>query len=357
VRLGRVEGVLRRLLMAVVLCGCNSESRPDHVIVVGRPDTLIPAEKPWLEEGVDLAVSGAGVVHVLDRQANRVFRLDEKGQPMSPLGRGGSGPGEFRSPRAMGVGEEEIWVLDRGNGRMVGLSSTGAVVGSEPLAAQPLIPTSHVDKEGNQLIATLGRHSTLVRGYGRDGILLGEYGTPIGEPLLMFDPGATLAAIRQGEVPSVMRNQVTPVSDGEGHVWLFLETEGILFRYDFEGTLEAEYPLQCPEFEAARSQFFLRNLEDPPEFGVVPLRYSADIDLVGDEVWILLHQESGQPVRILAVNQETGATRRLTVEGIKGATQVAIDEDREWLFALLATEAELLRVSLAGTGALGPAGG
>lgn len=354
--MGPVAGV-RLLMLMVVVSACNPEARPDQVIVGGRPDTLISANDPWLEEAVDLAVSESGLIYVLDRQASRVFRLDERGRPMSPLGRVGSGPGEFRNPTTMGIGDEVVWVLDRGNGRLVGVSPNGSILGSHAIPAQPLIPTSHIDGEGNVLVATLGTHGTLARRFSRNGDLLGEFGTPIGEPLLVFDPGAALDAIRQGEVPSVMRNQVTPVSDSDDRVWLFLETEGTLLRFDPEGMLEVEYPLQCPEFEVAREEFFLRNLENPPALGVFPLRYSADIDLVGDEVWLLLHQESSQPARILAVNRDTGATRRITVEGIRGATRVAVDEDRQWLVALVAGEAELLRVSLARTGALRPKGG
>lgn len=353
-KVGRIARALLLIALPVPIWACGSEPEPSQVLLQGRPDTLISTERPWLAEAVDLGVSESGVVYILDRLANRVFRLNDKGRAMSPLGRTGSGPGEFRNPTAMGIGDEVIWVLDRGNGRLLALSPTGSTVASKPLGAQPLIPTSHVDGRGNLLIATLGRHGTLARQYSRDGSLIGEYGTPLGEPLMMFDPGGTLDAIRQGQVPGVMRNQVTPLSDRDGHVWLFLETVGTLLRYDSEGILEAEYPLDCPEFEAARQEFFRRNREEPPALGVIPLRYSADMDLVGDEVWILLHQDGGQPLRILAVNDDTGATRRITVESIHGATQVAVDQEREWLFALVPTEAQLIRVSLKGTGAIRP---
>jgi hypothetical protein len=351
---GRIYRELVPGALALLLGACTAESRPNTVLVLGAPDTLISTDQPWLAEAVDLVVSDSGVVYILDRTASRVFRLDENGRPMSPLGRRGSGPGEFQNPTAMGIGDDVIWVLDRGNGRLLAISYTGSTVASEPLGARPLIPTSHVDGEGNLLVATLGRHGTLVRQYSRGGRLTGEYGTPIGEPLLMFDPSATQDAIRQGQVPGVMRNQVTPLLGHDGEVWLFLETEGTLVRYSSGGALEAQFPLQCPEFEAARREFFRRNREEPLELGVVPLRYSTDMDLVDGEVWILLQQDGGQSLRILAVDRTTGSTRRITVEGIQGATQVAIDEKREWLFALVSSEAELLRVSLSGTGALRP---
>jgi hypothetical protein len=164
--MGPVAGV-RLLMLMVVVSACNPEARPDQVIVGGRPDTLISANDPWLEEAVDLAVSESGLIYVLDRQASRVFRLDERGRPMSPLGREGSGPGEFRNPTTMGIGDEVVWVLDRGNGRLVGVSPNGSILGSHAIPAQPLIPTSHIDGEGNVLIATLGTHGTLARRFSR----------------------------------------------------------------------------------------------------------------------------------------------------------------------------------------------
>lgn len=67
-------------------------------------------------------------VFVLDGIARRVLHLDWSGNVRWSAGREGNGPGELSNPRALELDDDGVaWVLDVGNGRLVGFGPGGGV--------------------------------------------------------------------------------------------------------------------------------------------------------------------------------------------------------------------------------------
>jgi hypothetical protein len=60
----------------------------------------------------DVAVAGDGSMAVLQTQTASVLLFDSTGTPRGAVGRGGTGPGEFRAPISVGWLADTLWVLD-----------------------------------------------------------------------------------------------------------------------------------------------------------------------------------------------------------------------------------------------------
>lgn len=83
--------------------------------------------------GALLADSG-GRAYVLDTQAREVRVFGPDGAYLRTIGRAGEGPGEFKSPAAMGWGPGGVLrVVDLGNGRVSEFRTTGELEGEHPL--------------------------------------------------------------------------------------------------------------------------------------------------------------------------------------------------------------------------------
>jgi hypothetical protein len=113
---------MKRLTMAsciVVLCPVALHAqgpaqwtlRP--VVVVGGAQAN--DDRYTFEQVTPEAIAGRanGNLLVLDIQGKRVLEYDDRGRHVRTLGRGGSGPGEFRFPTAVTVGAgDSVWVFD-----------------------------------------------------------------------------------------------------------------------------------------------------------------------------------------------------------------------------------------------------
>ncbi len=94
-------------------------------------------------------VLGVGVaedlIYVLDRQVHRIRVYDRNGIHVRDLGREGDGPGEFRSPAALAVGQR-IYVRDSQVGRITLFDTTGELVDTWPImphfSSMPMVATT-----------------------------------------------------------------------------------------------------------------------------------------------------------------------------------------------------------------------
>lgn len=79
-----------------------------------------------------------GVLHVLEWDRAAIRRFGPQGQPLPPLGRSGSGPGEFNRPSRMGWDRDGLWVTDQAASRITWFGEGDEVL--RTLAGQPVIP-------------------------------------------------------------------------------------------------------------------------------------------------------------------------------------------------------------------------
>jgi hypothetical protein len=87
---------------------------------------------------MDLAFDDAGRIYVLDNQAAAIFAFTKDGRFLKKIGRRGGGPGEFVNPYRIAVGGKNLFVFDKGAGRLVRLTLDGKEITSVPLDAVTL---------------------------------------------------------------------------------------------------------------------------------------------------------------------------------------------------------------------------
>lgn len=156
------------------------------------------------------------------------------------------------------------------------------------------------------------------------------------------------AQIAEGRVPDQFRNEVAPAFGAGGTIWLLVQTEAEVRRYDADGRLVWSRVLDVPEIEEARREFFRSNAEEERPSVIVPLRTMADARGVGDRLWVLMDAESGTRRAVFYIlDRETGdVVGRISVEVPDAVNRFAVDAARNKLYLAVSDEASLLAVDL-----------
>jgi hypothetical protein len=333
----RIPATLQRTVAALALVSlstfaCERAAELETLeFEVTALDTLITLESELLAAPVDVTVDEDGNVYVLDaRLASIVVLPVADGAPVT-LGAQGAGPGELDGPGAVAVASDSIRVIDSGNGRVQVLTSDGTPVRSYPLTAERLGGIA-LNGNGHVAVSTHGLvEESLVLTFGPDGEPLAGIGAPVVPPHQFWDMAAIRAEILDGQVPQPLRNMSRPTLDSQGALWLALSTEGIVQRYDAEGTLLWALPLEEPEMPGIKERFFQRNRElNIPGFAV--LSYVSDGVVVDGTLWLLLNVPDTDPCVVLVISGEGVLRQRLTFPNLTGATQLAVDPDRRLLY-------------------------
>lgn len=133
-------------LLALPACGGEAEvlERASRQIHEVRWDTLAVIEsfpEDTLFYDVRRVAADVHGIRVLDGAGSRIVKLDWSGQLRWYAGRPGSGPGEFRNPRALAVdGAGVTWVLDVETHRITGFNRGGAMMAEVPLLELDFVP-------------------------------------------------------------------------------------------------------------------------------------------------------------------------------------------------------------------------
>ncbi len=240
---------LLALGMAAALAGCGNEkmeaelaSPPYAAPVAATPVATVDAGEPLPAERVpevplarrafslgaadgderylfgqiaDVATSGGGdTVYVLDRMERRIKAFDAEGEFLFDFGRGGDGPGEYKSPSSLVAlpwnGRLAVW--DREQQRLTVHAADGEVVGT----MRPL-------REAKEGVVRTGQR---LRAY-RDGFLIEVRSDPLSVPparqrgyLVRLD---TLAQVRDTvldfAIPTIVAEQRTYGTSGTSNHW------------------------------------------------------------------------------------------------------------------------------------------
>lgn len=344
----------RRLLLAMAageaVCGaCAAGDGRDTGFFDVRlppPTVLVSLESELIGTPNDIDVDATGRVWVADARSRRLLVVDPAGGEPRFIGREGDGPGEFRTPVRIRVADTLVHVIDGDNSRVQQYRLDGTHVADHRIG-DGMIGGGAVSLEGDVVAPTFGTDSALAHVYtlrdsGRRGL-----GAPIVPPS-PWDFTAMKAQIAEGRVPDQFRNTVTPEFGADGTIWLLVQTEAEVRRYDADGRLVWSRVLDVPEIEEARREFFRRNLEEQRAWVIVPLSTMASAREVGDRLWVLMHGESGTREAVFyLLDRDTGdVVGRVGVEVPDAVTRFAVDAERNKLYLAVSAEASLLAVDL-----------
>jgi hypothetical protein len=98
------------MFVLVMALQTHSQVPVQKVVEEARMPTA-DGEAPWGRLGAVTALSGGAIV-AIDFATGVPYRFDRAGRPRGPLGRNGSGPGEFRGAVWSGVRGDSLWIWD-----------------------------------------------------------------------------------------------------------------------------------------------------------------------------------------------------------------------------------------------------
>ena len=264
------------------------------------------------------------------------------------IGREGEGPGEFRSPRAVAAGADRVRVVDVVNGRLEDFSPEGDPLGDHRIDAALGIGAVAVDRAGRVVAPLAGMDSSLATLHALDeSAPVVRLGPVVEATPAMFDMVAMRNQIESGGVPGFLRNVVVPVFGGAGDVWLLLQAEGEVRKYAADGTLLFSRPLDVPEVEQAREDFFRKNRESENPATIIGLVAILDGVESAGRLWVLMGTREGEPAAFYVLNAATGATLgRVTVPVPAPVSGFAIDAARHRLYLAIGEDATVLAADL-----------
>lgn len=340
---------MRRL--AVLLCAASVACRgappaDEGSVTIAAVDTLVDTESATLAYAADLDVARDGTVWAADVQADRILRIDPETGDATPVGRPGEGPGELDAPWTLRAVDDGVLVVDRGNGRVQRLGRDGAYLASTPVTPMVMRSMPFLGRDGSLVIGSGGRDSCLAVVFDSASTELRRIGDPVVVPPPMADFTAIKAAIAEGEMPADLRNDAMVAADREGAVWVALQTEGEIRRYDATGAPRWSLTVDEPEMAATRAEFFRRNQEEKNPARFIALRYFRDVVAVGGELWVLLDTPPEARAVVLVVPADGGSPRRIEVAGAGGSMTMAVDAERRRLYLFSAHDAQLLVAAL-----------
>ena len=348
--MGRKGQVLGASMVVLASCGPmdTSDTSPRLDLVLASVDTLISTESALLAHPTDIDVGVDGDVYIADARANHIVHLPANGAAARTIGREGQGPGEFSRPSVVRSKPGGLLIFDRGNGRVQYLSREGNFLSVVEAPPQSLASPLYLQSDGGILVGSMGVDSSLVMSFDSSGSLRGLVGEPVVPPVSFFDFGSMKDRIARGEVPAEFRNNVLTAGAKDDGIWIVLQTEGEIRRYDPSGELLWRQTIDEPQIRISREQFFDRNslIENP--MSVAPLRAFADIFLVEDELWILLATEAPDPAVVLSMSVSGKVTRRLVIPAGTGAGALAYYAQEDLLLLGIPDDAQVLSVRIGG---------
>lgn len=331
----------------LVALGC----RPDPLgletdLTLVRVDTLVDADNEAIGRPSEIATGPDGAVYLIDASRPAVLALDSSGSVRAVIGRGGSGPGEFRRPRSLAIEGDTIRLVDDENGRVAMFLIDGQPAGSEPLPPGALSGAVSFGRAGAMLFSTNGRDQSLAGRGTRDGQVRSRLGAPIAPPAEVWDFAAIKKEIREGRVPGIIRNLVLPILGDGADAWLVVLSEGIVHRFSPTDSLLWTTSLNEPEFARIRDEFFAWNRADSNVNQFRVLRYAVTARASNDSLWILVNQPDTAPTLLLVLDGGGKLVRRIRIPAAHGVRGFALDSRRRWLYLLAYADAAILRTRL-----------
>jgi DNA-binding beta-propeller fold protein YncE len=146
-----------------------------------------PREKSYRESPAGIAIDKAtGLVYVCDRQRHIIVVMDDRGRPISQIGKlgGGDQSGEFRFPSQVVVEGGELFVLDAGNTRIQILDPAGHFRRAIPLTYADHRTGLAVDGRDNIYVSNFVLNQIEVHSHDADRLYIFDLSTVQGEKFI-----------------------------------------------------------------------------------------------------------------------------------------------------------------------------
>lgn len=311
--------------------GCRqAENATLREIVVHESTEFVSTASELLSFTFDMTVDPEGRLHVLDWQESRITVFGQGGEHLYTFGQPGSGPGELRRAAALWIYGDTVYVADFGNGRVQLWDREGEYLDQLPLpvGARPL----GFDRwpSGRHVVVTEGRDSAMARLVDDNGTIVAKLGVPPVPPVVSFDVAEIKRDVADGVMPAGFRNTARPFAGSDNGVWLVLQADARIERYDSLGSQQWTVPLTIPEVDVIRRTFF--ELASGPSPAIRPILLAVDgFELDGD-LWILLGLPDDHPATVIVLSPQGALKYRLTFPGVLGAFQFTVDLERNRIF-------------------------
>jgi len=340
-------------ILSVLVCtsACGSgPARSSGEVVTTRlvvHDTVISTASELIGGVSDMVVGPDGRLYIVDYQSHSILSVRPDGTDPRTFGREGAGPGEFRTPLAIAISSDSIWVYDMENARVQTLDLTGAYRGQYrwPLPYFGRAPS--LNDRGALVVATGGEDSALVvvvRGGESEPIPVGE---PVAPPVEVFNLTSIRERIRKGEIPEEFRNDVLPVWGDDESIFVLFLSQPEIRRYDLGGDLLWTRTIDEPVLESVREAFFRKNRESTNPLELFALSYFQDGQVVDGDLWVLLNSEGEEDGIVLVLDGEDGSMRRrLVLDGLGSVSRFAIDPSRGRMYVSVPDEAMVVAFSV-----------
>jgi len=121
------------LVLVSTACSEPREAAPEVVLEthIDEIEALVPEEDPVLARPYDIDLDAQGRIFVLDRQDQHINVFDRGGGLQFTIGGTGEGPGEFGSPREVGISGRTLRVFDPQRGAIHEYDVDGEYLGQQ----------------------------------------------------------------------------------------------------------------------------------------------------------------------------------------------------------------------------------
>ena len=284
---------IHAILVLLILGSCHSETTTVPSVEITELvdyETIYSFDESRYDSTAILApsiltVDGRSNLFVYDRRRNMVVVLDGGGEVINEVGREGQGPGEFRFVNSITLEQDNLYLVDHWQFFIHKYYLTGEPIssmdyGSYTRGGQTMLNLlSSIVPEGVQSLDIDNRPFVLPGGnvllplgradMGRAIFELrdweGNHLTDIGEipegSLFLPEGGGDvfLSAIKNHEIPGIVRPRAFPVADpaNHGEFLLIYSAAGRIVKYDTTGTKLWESDIQpTPEIDAITHDYF-----------------------------------------------------------------------------------------------------
>lgn len=322
---------LRLLLLPIALVGCQGRRPPPapspSTEVIFPVDSLQLPPKLWLGFAADMVLWPARrALFVADGVGSRIIRIDLATRSSRVICATGSGPNEVRSPTALEVLGDRLWIVDSGNGRILLVSSNCADGRSFPLEARAYSTNTALGPTGMVLNPTGGFDGhllTLHDSTGRLGSLV-----PVPPLPLPLSPTDLKREVARHELPQLFANNVLVAQDASEDVYVASLGAGWLRKYSRDSTLVWGTTLDDPLFTKLLEAYRAQNLNEPNPRRIHPYRLFADLELAekDEEVWLLSSPDADSAIVWQFASGTGHLDGRLSLHGVSSPGALTVDD-------------------------------